>query len=165
MHSSICLIKHLPWLFVNGGGWDYTVQRSSPHKCGQKSCCNAFNAVKATFASRYFCILIIFACAWSSSLSLDHPEGSPRSPKYLLDQYSLYPRSIGSSDYILSIFLHLVLHSEHLLLIYSSSDVSMSRNRAQGPLYQFGLLPPHHGWWISFITKTTHLVFGSSSSS
>ena len=139
---STCLISHLLWLSVNGGGRNCTVQRYSPHKCGQKSCCNAFNAVKATFASRYFCILIIFACAWSSSLSSDHPEGSPRSPKYLLDQYSLYPRSIGSLNYIPSIFLYLVLHSEHLLLIYSSSDVSISHNRAQGPLYQFGLLPP-----------------------
>ena len=50
LYLSICLIKHLPWLFVNGGGWDYTVQRSSPHKCGQKSCCNAFNAVVAAFS-------------------------------------------------------------------------------------------------------------------
>ena len=49
LYSSICLIKHLPWLSVNGSGWDYTVQRSSPHKCGQKSCCNAFNAAVAAF--------------------------------------------------------------------------------------------------------------------
>ena len=27
-----------------------TVQGSSPHKCGQESCCNAFNAVAAAFA-------------------------------------------------------------------------------------------------------------------
>ena len=27
-----------------------TVQRSSPHKCGQESCCNAFNAVVAAFS-------------------------------------------------------------------------------------------------------------------
>ena len=62
-HLSICPISHLFWLFVNGGGWNCTVQRSSPHKCGQKSCCSAFNAVVVAFASRYFCILIIFACA------------------------------------------------------------------------------------------------------
>ena len=49
LHSSMCLIKRLPWLSVNGRGWDYTVQRSSPHKCGQESCCNAFNAVVAAF--------------------------------------------------------------------------------------------------------------------
>ena len=49
LYSSICLIKHLFWLSVNSGGWDYTVQRSSPHKCGQKSCCNVFNVVVAAF--------------------------------------------------------------------------------------------------------------------
>ena len=62
---------------------------------------------------------------------------------FRLDQYSLYPRSINSSDYIPSSFLYVILHSEHLLLIYSSLNVSMSQNRAQGPLYQFGLLPSH----------------------
>ena len=141
-HLSTCPISHLLWLSVNGDGWNCTVQRSSPHKCGQKSCYSAFNAVVAAFASRYFCILIIFACAWNSSLSLNPSWGSPRLPKYLFDRYSLHPRSINSSDYIPSSFLYVILHSEPLLIIYSSSDVSMSSNRAQGPIYQFGLLPP-----------------------
>ena len=140
-HLSICLISHLLWLSMNGDGWNCTIHRSSPHKCGQKSCCSAFNAVVTAFASRYFCILIIFACAWSSSLSLDHFGGSPRLPKYLLDRYSLYPRSVDSSDYIPSSFLYVILHSEPLLIIYPSSDISMSSNRAQGPIYQFRLLP------------------------
>ena len=35
---------------MNGGGLDYTVQRSSPHKYGQKSCFSAFNAVIAAFS-------------------------------------------------------------------------------------------------------------------
>ena len=146
---SICSISHLLWLSVNGGGWDCIVQRSSPHKCSQKSCCNAFNAMVATFASRYFCILIIFAYAWSPSLSLDLPRGSPKLPKYLLDWYSSYPRSINFSEYIPSSFLYVILHSEPRLIIYSSSDVSMSLNRAQGPIYQFGLLPPQFLYWHS----------------
>ena len=129
-HSSICPIRHILWLFVNSGGWDCIVQRSSPHKCGQKNFYSAFNTVVVAFAFRYFCILIIFACAWSSSLSLDLPRGSSRFPKYLLDQYSLYPRSINSSDYIPSSFLYVIPHSEPLLIIYSFSDVSMSLNRA-----------------------------------
>ena len=141
-HLSICPISHLLWLFVNGGGWNCIVQRSSPHKCGKKNCCSAFNAVVVAFASIYFYILIIFAYVQSSSLSLDPPGGSPKLPKYLLDRYSLYPRSINSSDYIPSFFLYVILHSEPLLIIYSSSDVSMTWNRAQGPIYQFGLLPP-----------------------
>ena len=60
---SIYPISHLLWLSVNGGGWNCTVQRSFLHKCSQRSCCSAFNAVVAAFASKYFCILIIFACA------------------------------------------------------------------------------------------------------
>ena len=63
LHLSKCLINHLLWLSVNGGGWNCIVQRSSPHKCDQKSCYSAFNAVVVAFVSRYFCILIIFACA------------------------------------------------------------------------------------------------------
>ena len=141
-HLSICPINHLLWLYMNGGGWNCTVQRSSPYKCGHKSCCSVFNAMVAAFASRYFCILIIFACAWSSSLSLDPPEGSHKLLKYLLDRYSLYLMSINSSDYIPSFFLYVILHFKPLLIIYSSSDESMSWNRAQGPIYQFGLLPP-----------------------
>ena len=108
-HSSICPIRHLLWLFVNGGGWDCTVQKSSPHKCSQKICCSTFNAVIAAFVFRYFSILIIFACAWSSSLLLDLHGGSSNLPKYLLDWYSLYPRSINSSDYIPSSFLYVIL--------------------------------------------------------
>ena len=49
LHLSACPIRHLLWLSVNGDGCDCTVQGSSPHKCGQKSCCSAFNAVVAAF--------------------------------------------------------------------------------------------------------------------
>ena len=129
-HLSVCLISYFLWCSVNGGSWNCTVQRYSPHKCGKKSCCSAFNAVVATFASRYFCILIIFACAWSSFLLLDPLGGSPRLLKYLIDRYSLYSRSINSSDNIPSFFLYVILHSKPLLIIYFSSDVSMSWNRA-----------------------------------
>ena len=52
-HLSIRLISYLLWLFVNGGDWNYTVQRSSPHKCSQKSCCSAFTVVVAAIDSRY----------------------------------------------------------------------------------------------------------------
>ena len=56
-HSSICPIKHLLWLFVNGGGWECTVQGSSSHKYGQKGCCSAFNAVITTFLLDIFVFL------------------------------------------------------------------------------------------------------------
>ena len=96
----------------------------------------------AAFAFRYFFVLIIFACTWSSSLSLDLPRGSPKLPKHLLDWYSSYSRRINSSDYILPSFPYMILHSGPLLIIYSSSNVSISSNRAQDPIFQFGLLPP-----------------------
>ena len=49
LHSSTCSIRHLLWLSVSCSGWDYTLQGSSPHKCGQKSCCSALNAVVTAF--------------------------------------------------------------------------------------------------------------------
>ena len=49
LHLSACLIKHFLWLSVHSGSWDCTIQGSSPHKCGQKSCCSAFNAMVAAF--------------------------------------------------------------------------------------------------------------------
>ena len=49
IRSSTCPIRNLLWLSVSCSGWDYTVQGSSPHKCGQKSCCSALNAVVTAF--------------------------------------------------------------------------------------------------------------------
>ena len=48
-HSSTCPIRHLLWLSVSYSGWDYTVQGSSPHKSGQKSCCSVLNVVVTAF--------------------------------------------------------------------------------------------------------------------
>ena len=48
-----------------------TVQRSSPHKCGQESCCDAFNAVVAAFSldiSVFLslpCTFEVYLCRWS----------------------------------------------------------------------------------------------------
>ena len=58
--SSTCLPSSLvlEFLFLLSQLFDFlgvkvienTVQRSFPHKCGQESCCNAFNAVVAAFS-------------------------------------------------------------------------------------------------------------------
>ena len=60
-HLDPTLVDHLsPYLsahpirypfqpFVSRGSQGSIVQWSSPHKCGQKSSCNAFNAVVADF--------------------------------------------------------------------------------------------------------------------
>ena len=84
LHSSACPIRHFFWLSVHGGGWDCTVQGSSPHKCGQKSCCSTFNAVVAAF-------LLDISTFLSSSYVLEvHPycwtflEGHPSRPRTCL---------------------------------------------------------------------------------
>ena len=69
-HLDPTLINHLsPYLstrpirhpfqpFVSYGSQGSTVQRSSPHKCSQKSSCNAFNAVVATFPQIFSSFLL-----------------------------------------------------------------------------------------------------------
>ena len=49
LYLSICPIRHPLWLFMSCDCQGSTVQKSSPHKCGQKSSCSAFNAVVAAF--------------------------------------------------------------------------------------------------------------------
>ena len=48
-YLSVCLIRHPFWLFVSCGSQNITVQGSSPHRCGQKVSCRAFNMVAAAF--------------------------------------------------------------------------------------------------------------------
>ena len=48
LYLSTCPIRYLPWLSVSCSGWKYIIQGSSPHKCGQKSCCRALNAAVVT---------------------------------------------------------------------------------------------------------------------
>ena len=48
-YLSTCPIRHPLWFSVSCSSQCSTVQRSSPHKCGQKSSCSAFNAVVAAF--------------------------------------------------------------------------------------------------------------------
>jgi len=49
LYLSTCPIRHSFWLSVSCDSQGSTVQRSSPHKCGQKSSCSTFNAVVAAF--------------------------------------------------------------------------------------------------------------------
>ena len=48
-YLSTCPIRHPLWFFVSCGSQGSTVQRSSPHKGGQKNSCSAFNMVVAAF--------------------------------------------------------------------------------------------------------------------
>ena len=49
LYLSVCPIKHPIWLSMSCNSQGNTVQKSSPHKCGQKSSFGAFNAVVAAF--------------------------------------------------------------------------------------------------------------------
>ena len=49
LHLSTCPIRHPLQLSVSYGSQGNIIQKSSPHKCGQKSSCNAFNAVATAF--------------------------------------------------------------------------------------------------------------------
>ena len=79
--SSTCLSSSLvlKLLFLLSQFFDFlgvkviknTVQRSTPHKCGQESCCNAFNAVVAAFSQDISaslsrpCTLVIYLHLWN----------------------------------------------------------------------------------------------------
>ena len=129
LYSSICLIKHLPYLFVNGSGWDYTVQRSSPHKCGQKSRCSSFNAVVTAFpldisvflSSLY--VLEVYPHRWRLL------EGHPSHPGACLTDIRLV-RGVTSSDLSPPLFSYTTIYSGASPVIYSSLDASPLANRA-----------------------------------
>ena len=71
LYSSTCPIKYLPWLSVSYSGWNYTVQGSSSHKCGQKNCCSALNAVITAFSLDIFAFLSPSYTLWSFFLTLE----------------------------------------------------------------------------------------------
>ena len=71
LYSSTCPIKYLPWLSVSCSGWNYTVQESSSHKCGQKNCCSALNAVITAFPLDISAFLSPSYTLWSFFLTLE----------------------------------------------------------------------------------------------
>ena len=83
LYSSTCPIQYLLWLSVSCSGWNYTVQGSSPHKCGQKSCCNALNAVVTTFPLDISAFLSPSYTLWSSFLTLEVLRNSVKVLEYL----------------------------------------------------------------------------------
>ena len=67
IYSSTCPIQYLPWLSVSCSGWNYTVQEFSLHKCSQKSCCSALNAMVTAFPLDISAFLSHSYILWSSS--------------------------------------------------------------------------------------------------
>ena len=74
-HLSVCPIKHPLWLSVSCGSQGSTIQRSSPHKCSQKSSCNAFNTI--SFPLDISEILAFWYTQRYISLSLEYPGRLP----------------------------------------------------------------------------------------
>ena len=114
-YSSTCPIRHLLQLSVSCGSQNNTVQRSSPHKCGQKSNCNAFNAVVTGF-SQIFWVSFLFVCLCGMFPSMELLGGSFQ----LLENFKL----------------------ESPITICSSSAYSTSLNKTQCPIYDFQTLIP-----------------------
>ena len=73
-YLSTCPIRYLLQLSVSCVSQDSTIQRSSPHKCGQKSSCNAFNAVVTAF-SQIFWVSFSLVCLCNMFPSMELPGG------------------------------------------------------------------------------------------
>ena len=82
---------------VSCGGQGSTVHRSSSHKCGQKSSCNAFNAVVAA-SPWIFCVSFFPTGLWGTSLLLMPIGGSFWLPECIFELHSSRPRRLSSSD-------------------------------------------------------------------
>ena len=75
-----------------------TVQGSSPHKCGQESCCNAFNAVVAAFSQDISASLSL-PCALVIYLHLQNfLEGGLRGSRGPSHRHMPDPRRVFLSD-------------------------------------------------------------------
>ena len=86
-------IRHPFQPSVNCGSQDNTVQRSSLHKCGQKSSCNAFNAVTAALSQ-------IFPSSHSSSMFVTHTPNKGISWKVTLSDRICIRSVLGLSEEI-----------------------------------------------------------------
>ena len=83
-YLSTCPIRYILQLSVSCSGQGSTVQSSSPHKCGQKSSCNAFNAVVATF-SQIFLVFFPLVCLCGMFPSMELPRGLFQQLEYTLE--------------------------------------------------------------------------------
>ena len=140
---SICPIRHLLWISMSCGSWDYIVQGFFPHKCSQKSSCNVFNAVVATFPldiSKFLSLLLVHETYpyrgnspeghldwWNTKLTcIDHVWGWVPPQTILLPFFPCVTSTLGS-----------------LSTTYPSSDTPIFPNKTQGPTYKIGPLSPH----------------------
>ena len=88
-YLSTCPIRHPLGLSASCGSQSSIVQRSSPHKCGQKSSCNAFNAMVVVLP-QIFLVSFLLVCSRSMFLSLEHSSYPRRSSS--LNRLPLVPQ-------------------------------------------------------------------------
>ena len=119
------------------GSQDSTVQGFSPHKCGQKSSCSAFNAVAVALSQ-------IFPSSYSSNMFAMLAPSSGVSWKVTLSDRAYIRSTLGLSEEIFLLrtpfhwnitFVDFELNT--LTTVYSSSNQSTSSDKVQGPIYDF----------------------------
>ena len=118
-----------------------TVQRSSPYKCGQESCCNAFNAVVAVFSSDISAFLFLVLLIWSLSLSLEFLGKLYKSRWSWIDRHLSGLRSSTFSDHYLSTFICTTPYYGALRKAFSSSNVLLLVNGAFSPTQKLKFWP------------------------
>ena len=125
---------------------------SSPHKCGQESCCSALNAVVAALLLRYFMIF--------SHLGVPRTQSLPRNLQYVyLIKFSGDPMSGNSSDKPgclrtqHSSLLGCIFTRVAVLITLTSPDRERPPTWAPGPQYGVGLSHPHFCFTKCSITE------------
>ena len=86
-------IRHSLWLLVSYDSQGSTVQGFSPHKCGQKSSCSAFNAMTTALSQ-------IFPSSYSSSMFVMLAPSSGVSRKVILSDRICTQFVLGLSEEI-----------------------------------------------------------------
>ena len=140
-HLSTCPIRHPLWFLMCCGSLGSTVQKSSPHKCDQKSSYSAFNAVVASFPLDIFrfpsFLYVHEACLYYWSFLEDFTN---RWSTYY-ELHSSYLRRNSSSNNLSLVSYLWDFNWERL--ITTCSNLSTSSDKAQGLIYYFGSLSLH----------------------
>ena len=93
---------------------------------------------------KYFLVPILLVCLWCSPPVVEFLGMLLWVARYVLDLHLAYPRRYSSSKHLSQPFhWNITLVDSELntpTIVYSSFDQSMSSNKPQGPIYNFGPL-------------------------
>ena len=93
------------------------------------------------FFLRYFLTFILPVCSRWTSLSVELPRRLLWMIEYTFDLYFVCPRRHLSSDHLPLAFYLWDFELNSLTIVHSFLDQSMSSDKVQGPIYNFGPLP------------------------